>query len=203
MMLDISVYFGSEITPFLEDVAKLRIQLFREFPYLYEGTSSIEEEYLRGFSSDPKSMLVVARSGKELASVSTAWPFTADANILKLAKQRFGEVGIRVEDVYYYGEILVKEKFRGRGITRKSYELHEAAAKDYGYSIASIATVVRSVDDPRRPLNYIDTDALWGKLGFSKTNIIVKHPWPTIQVDGTSTDELNPMVFWTKQLREG
>ena len=45
--ISIITYSGAQVAPFLEDVARLRIEVFRAYPYLYEGTMDDEHEYLR------------------------------------------------------------------------------------------------------------------------------------------------------------
>ena len=38
---------GRALPDYLEDVARLRIEVFRDFPYLYDGTVEYEEKYLQ------------------------------------------------------------------------------------------------------------------------------------------------------------
>ena len=38
---------GAAITPYLPTLARLRISVFRDWPYLYDGATSYEGEYLR------------------------------------------------------------------------------------------------------------------------------------------------------------
>ena len=39
--------FGADVRPFISDLARLRIQVFAEFPYLYAGELGYEEAYLQ------------------------------------------------------------------------------------------------------------------------------------------------------------
>src|SRR3989344_4682367 len=41
---------GREIIPYIHKIAALRIAIFREYPYLYEGDMSYEERYLLMYS---------------------------------------------------------------------------------------------------------------------------------------------------------
>ncbi len=41
---------GQELGPWLDVLGKLRIRVFREFPYLYDGSLEYERDYLGGRS---------------------------------------------------------------------------------------------------------------------------------------------------------
>jgi hypothetical protein len=60
-VLSATLTFGDEVTASLPAVAALRIAVFREYPYLYDGTLAHEEEYLAGYAASPQSLVVVAR----------------------------------------------------------------------------------------------------------------------------------------------
>jgi hypothetical protein len=38
---------GRDVLAHLPDIARLRIEVFREYPYLYDGDRAYEERYLR------------------------------------------------------------------------------------------------------------------------------------------------------------
>ena len=42
MNITIQVVTGSAIAPYVDDLARLRMQVFRDFPYLYDGTYEYE-----------------------------------------------------------------------------------------------------------------------------------------------------------------
>ena len=58
----------------LEALATLRIRIFREWPYLYEGDAAHEEEYLRAFLASDKATLVRARIGDEPVGIELRLP---------------------------------------------------------------------------------------------------------------------------------
>jgi hypothetical protein len=69
---------GAEILPFIPDAARLRITVFREYPYLYDGTMEYEETYLRTYSESAGSLFVIARDGDSVVGVSTAMPLAQE-----------------------------------------------------------------------------------------------------------------------------
>lgn len=54
---------GSAIQAWLPVLAQLRIRVFREFPYLYDGSVAYEEKYLHSYVAVPDSVMVLARDG--------------------------------------------------------------------------------------------------------------------------------------------
>ena len=46
MTIDVRSLTGDEIKPVLPELARLRITVFRDWPYLYDGTLEYEEGYL-------------------------------------------------------------------------------------------------------------------------------------------------------------
>ena len=53
---------GGDIDAFLPELARLRIRVFREYPYLYEGSAAYEEKYLKTYANVPESVMVLVLS---------------------------------------------------------------------------------------------------------------------------------------------
>ena len=56
--IEIEVSRGGDVHRCLDDLAKLRIEVFSEWPYLYAGTHEYERRYLRQFAAAASSVLV-------------------------------------------------------------------------------------------------------------------------------------------------
>jgi len=54
---------GAEIASIFEGLGKLRIAVFRDFPYLYEGTLEHEKEYLQTYANSERSFLFSVYDG--------------------------------------------------------------------------------------------------------------------------------------------
>jgi hypothetical protein len=65
---------GGAMAGWFEDLAGLRIRVFREYPYLYEGTMEYERNYLRSYAETEGSIIVGAFDGTQLVGASTALP---------------------------------------------------------------------------------------------------------------------------------
>ena len=49
------------IAAVIPDLARLRIAIFREFPYLYDGSLDYETDYLKLYATTPGAIVVTAR----------------------------------------------------------------------------------------------------------------------------------------------
>ena len=73
-MLQYENCHGAEIEPHLEALGGLRMAVFREFPYLYEGTLAAEREYLQVYVRSPRSLVVFVRDGERTVGATTCVP---------------------------------------------------------------------------------------------------------------------------------
>ena len=53
MSVTIERVVGAAITRVIPDLAGLRIAVFREWPYLYEGSHAYEEKFLATYADSP------------------------------------------------------------------------------------------------------------------------------------------------------
>ena len=200
MTIEIKIFIEKDAKSYIEYISKLRIEVFREFPYLYNGDIEYEMKYMKDYTSDQKGMIAVAWKEGEIAGISTGIPLISESEIVAEAHDAFKSHNINSKDCYYYGEIIVLPKFRGLGITSKLYEAQDEIIKKWGFKHACILTVVRESDHPLKPKAYKSLDNMWSHLGFFKNNIRVEFHWPTIQHDGSTKDVKNTLEFWTKDM---
>lgn len=68
----------AELHEYLLDLAHLRIEVFREFPYLYNGNLDYEKNYLATYLQCPQSVVLLALNGAEVIGASTGIPLTEE-----------------------------------------------------------------------------------------------------------------------------
>ena len=189
-------FSGAAIHAWLPELARLRIQVFREFPYLYDGSAAYEENYLKTYVDAPDSVMVLVRDGGRVVGASSGLPLEAEP---PNAIEPFLAHGYDPRRIFYYGESVLLPEYRGRGLGKRFFEEREAHARGLGrFEIACFCAVQRPADHPRRPAGYAPLDALWNRQGF------VRHPelqttfsWRDLDEDQASP---KPMVFWLKPL---
>jgi len=184
---------GEEILPYLDAAAHLRIEVFREYPYLYEGSLESEEEYLTAYARCPQSIFVLAQDDGETVGVSTGLPLAhADSSFQK----PFLEAQLNLDDIFYLGESVLRKNYRGQGIGHAFFDKREAHARQLGCSQATFCAVVRPSDHPLQPKVYFDNHALWHKRGYEPCELQACLSWR--QVD-SGLEQENKLQFWIKR----
>ena len=188
-----NVYY-KDILPLIPKLAELRIRVFRDFPYLYEGNLDYETNYLKIYTESTQSVIVAAFDGDELVGLATAIPLRDEADYIQ---KPFLDAGIDVTEIYYFGESVLLKEYRGQGIGHKFFEGREIAAKKFGFHTTCFCEVIRPVGHSMRPENYSPLDDFWKRRGYEKHNELrSEFSWPDI---GESAETLKPMVYWMKE----
>lgn len=188
--------FGSDIERRLDPLAALRMAVFRDWPYLYEGDLDYERRYLGTYIRAPRALLVAALDGDRLVGATTAVPLADEDAALRAP---FAAASIDADAVFYFGESLLLPAYRGRGLYRRFFDEREAHARSFGaYHTAAFAAVVRPADHPMRPAGERPLDPVWRHFGFApRDDLIASFPWRDI---GEDAETAKPMRFWVKAL---
>src|SRR5215472_10924274 len=104
MSVRVITSMGPGIRPYLDALARLRIRVFRDYPYLYDGDMSYEHRYLEAYSRSRRSVFVLALDGDEVVGCSTGIPL---ADEVAAIQQPFVERGMLLGDVFYFGESVL------------------------------------------------------------------------------------------------
>ena len=199
-MVTVKLLKGKEARQYFNDLASFRLEYFREYPYLYEGSLEYEKKYLESYFNNENSILLVALDNNKIIALSTAIPLLSEYNILEGVKETFSNMCLKLEDFYYFGEIIVLPEYRKKGIASLLYNKQEEYAKTLGYRGVCLLVVLREQDHVLKPIDYEDSDQIWIHLGYRKTSAYSYFEWPTIQPCGGSQNMSNKMVWWTKML---
>ena len=65
---------GPALEAALDDVARLRISVFHDWPYLYDGDLGYERKYLQSYRDSDRAIVVGAFDGERLAGAATGAP---------------------------------------------------------------------------------------------------------------------------------
>ena len=196
MTLRIEPVSGEALQRALPALARLRIEVFREWPYLYEGTLDYEANYIERFARLKGGVIVVASDVGEAVGAATAAPMEGQNPDVTAP---FVERGYDLAKLFYFGESVLKRAYRGRGIGHRFFDEREAMARaTRGVEAATFSGVVRSPGDPRRDPSYRPLDAFWRKRGYAPVEGLVGHySWTDI---GDKSQTRKPMQFWMRQL---
>ncbi|MEZ4458318.1 MAG: GNAT family N-acetyltransferase [bacterium] len=192
--MDIKTYSGEDFSPLIPDISRLRITVFREFPYLYDGDVAYEMQYLRHYIDSPKSVVIVARDGDVVVGASTGLPLNdADGAF----QDAFQNADIDPQRVFYFGESVLAKAYRKQGVGGRFFDLREAHARNGGFEICAFCAVERHAD-PRQPADYRPLHGFWQRRGYThRPDLTASFRWKEVG-DAHETDHI--MSFWLKTL---
>lgn len=183
---------------YLNRLAELRMTVFREFPYLYDGDVSYESSYLKRYVESPNAVCVIARDREsgEIIGASTGNYLPDD---MEEAKSVFTGAGHDASEYYYFGESILLPKWRGQGIGKRFFAERERAARKLPQvKYLTFCGVDRSKTHPEEPEDYRSPKQLWKSQGFVEHPELVAHfSWKDL---GASEETAKPMIFWVKAL---
>jgi GNAT superfamily N-acetyltransferase len=194
-MIRTELLTGPAIAPRLRDLARLRMIVFRAWPYLYDGSIDYEAGYMAEFAASKSSGLVIAWNGDSVVGASTCLLMAEEEAHIT---QPFREAGIDLARVFYFGESVLLPECRGQGVGVAFFALREAHARSFpGVDTATFCAVQRPEDHPLRPQDAVPLDGFWRNRGYTRTDMTCTMEWK--QVDGPEKVR-NTLRFWTKSL---
>jgi GNAT superfamily N-acetyltransferase len=191
--LNIIEVHGAELEPYLEGLGRLRINVFRAYPYLYDGALSYEREYLKSYLNSPQSMVALVLDRNDVVGATTCIPLRDESAEFQVA---FVKAGYDIDSICYFGESILLPEYRGRGLGNEFFLRRETHAQRLGVKITTFCSIDRPDDHPLRPADYRPLDGLWTKQGYVKdpelkTNFV----WKEI---GEAAESPKTLTFWLK-----
>jgi GNAT superfamily N-acetyltransferase len=187
---------GAELAAALPAVARLRMTVFRVWPYLYDGSAEYERQYLQKFARAKGGIVVSASDGPEIIGCATAAPMLEVEDAFAEPLRR---AGMDVARIFYCGESVLLPEYRGQGLGHVFFDRREAYGRALGgFTHSAFCAVVRPRDHPLCPGNYVPLDAFWTRRGYAKVEgVVASFSWKDVdQPDETA----KPMQFWMKPL---
>jgi len=197
-MSDLTVrrFTGGAIQPYVPDLARLRITVFREWPYLYDGDMAYEERYLATYSRSPESLFALVFDGARIVGASTGVPMADETEEFK---RPFLAQGYEPERIFYFGESVLLPEYRGQGLGVRFFVEREEYAQELGrFTHAAFCAVERPAEHPHRPAGYTPLDRFWNRRGYTKhPELATTYRWKDLD-ETAETDK--PMTFWLREL---
>lgn len=187
---------GPSLKKYLADLAQLRIEVFRDFPYLYDGDLDYEEKYLQTYIQCPEAVIVLALDGDKIIGASTGIPLEHEPEAFQ---RPFIEHNYSPKQVFYCAESVLKKEYRGLGIGVRFFEEREAHARELGqFDYYSFCCVQRDEDHPQQPASYIPLDKFWNKRGYTQhPELWTTYDWKDL---GETEQSSKKLVFWLKNV---
>ncbi|SEO74347.1 GNAT family N-acetyltransferase [Aquisalimonas asiatica] len=188
--------YGTGLGQRLDDIARLRMTVFREWPYLYEGDHEYERRFLQIYVDSQRSFALSVLDGDAVVGVTTAMPLADEEPEIR---QPFVDAGLDVGRVFYFAESVLLPAYRGKGLYRQFFREREAHAGSFGaYDHVAFCAVQRPDDHPMKPAGHQPLDPVWRHFGYEpRPELVAYFPWPDI---GEREETEKPLQFWLKAL---
>ncbi|HLC06649.1 MAG TPA: GNAT family N-acetyltransferase [Candidatus Babeliales bacterium] len=197
----IKVLTQDELKTLLPFVAQLRVNIFRNYPYLYDGNIAEEMDNLEKYAQHNNSALAIAYynenpvgflCGSDLIHYSVHF----ENSVADL----FKGVDLNIENYYYCADIIILPEHRGKYLAPQLFDAIENYAQQKGYTACCFITEHHE-NHPLKPRDHKSLVPLWNSLNYKKSALITYASWQTHQVDGTIKLEQHPLIFWLKNLK--
>lgn len=194
MSVAVRVLTGDALARALDDVARLRIAVFRDWPYLYDGDQDYERDYLRAYQS-PGAVVVVAMDGDRIVGAATGAPMADHAADFAAAWSDRPEP---LSLIFYCAESVLLPAYRGRGLGHAFFDAREDHARALGARWSAFCSVIRPDDHPLRPTGYRPLDGFWTRRGYAPLpGVVAQFAWKDL---GQPTETEKSLQFWMRPL---
>ncbi|MCV3274349.1 GNAT family N-acetyltransferase [Roseobacter sinensis] len=196
MALDIRPLDHAELADHIDDVARLRIAVFRDWPYLYDGDLEYERRYLQPYLTSAAAIVVGAFHEGRLVGASTGAPLSDHAEDFAVA---FSGSGLDLATIFYCAESVLLPSYRGQGAGHAFFDLREAHARRLGFGRCCFCAVIRPQDHPARAADYAPLDPFWRKRGYTPLEgVTARFSWK----DRDAPEETSKALqFWMRDLQ--
>ncbi len=195
MMITQELVTGTAIAGTLNSLATLWLEIFREYPYLYDGHQEVELNYLKTYAEAPDICVILVHDAGAIVGAATGMPFIHEGEqmLAAIAGSQFS-----MENIYYVGELLFYPAYRNKGLGLQLLGQLEQQIRSLGrYRQLVCATVERPDDHPLKPEGYVPITRFLARTSFDlMPGVTTSFSW--CETDGVRRD--HPMRFWVKEL---
>ncbi|KAA9010047.1 GNAT family N-acetyltransferase [Histidinibacterium aquaticum] len=196
MTLEYRTLRGAEVEEALDALADLRITVFRDWPYLYDGDHAYERRYMQTYRDSPGAVLVGAFDGDRLVGAATGTPMEDHAE--EFAGAFTGEELPELGEVFYCAESVLLPEYRGQGAGHAFFDMREAHARELGRGHVAFCAVMRPDDHPDRPPEARSLEPFWRGRGYRPLpEVVAEFSWKDL---GDAEETRKPLQFWMKTL---
>jgi hypothetical protein len=153
------------------DLAQLRVTVFRDWPYLYDGDAAYERGYLARYARGD-SIVVAAYDGDRMVGAATGMPLTDHADDFAAAFER---ADIDMKDVFYCAESVLLSEYRGQGAGTCVLRPEGGARARLGFSARSPSAAWCARRSSRAARGYRPLDGFWRARGYAPLDGVVAH----------------------------
>lgn len=189
---------GKDIRNVIRELSQIRIQVFKEWPYLYDGSLEYERQYLQNYFDHPRSLCILVSVDEKVVGVSTLMPLEGEHGDLK---NPVLEAGYDISKIFYYGESCLLPEYRGSGIYPELFKRRLEHVESFGdeYHKICFCSVIRPDEHPLKPPDYRPLNEFWKRQGFERIpGLEMSYDWKDI---GDSAETKKKLAVWMMDVK--
>ena len=178
-----AVLRGAQIEPYIRQIVDLHLAVFKELPYLYDGTVEEYWPVIKLYADSAEGIACLLFDGETLVGAATGAPLNAMPKAYQTPFQ--GPIG----EIFYLGEEVLLGGYRGQHYGAQLYHQFVRAIPGSFKTIA-FCRIEESADPP--------FNAVLRKHGFvEQKDKVVEFLWRNV---GSKEEIPHKMVYWIKDL---
>lgn len=187
---------GPEARAYAHDLADLRLKVFYDFPYLYEGTHDYETKYLETYFKAKHSFILLVKDNGKIVGATTSILASEEEESFK---KPFLDAGMDLDTIFYFGESVLLKEYRGRGLGKLFFDEREKFARSLpNVHTLSFCAVVRDDSHAFKPQDYKPLYTFWQSQGFlPRPGLTTQYEWKDRNEKESTT---KTMQFWIKHI---
>lgn len=191
--LELKTFIGNQARVIFNDLAWLRIQIFKSFPYLYLGEIDYEKKYLERYFQASSFFVAALYDRSQIIGATTAIALNEESEEIRLPLTR---AGFDTHECFYFGESLLLESYRGLGLGHVFFDLREQhALQKSEIRTTFFCSVIRPKNHPLKPTTYVPLDAFWKKRNYQPLNVFCEMSWTDLD---QAVETSKSLQFWKK-----
>lgn len=198
LMTDIHVraFSGSALRTYVHSIAKLRMDVFQEYPFFEAPDLYRELQCLQRYTASKEGIGVLVFDHSTVVGVSLGIPLTLERpEIQEPIQNRFGDT----VSYYFFGESVLLKPYRNRGVGHHFFDVREAHVRHFQkYRQICFLDPVRPEIDGLKPPDYLPLHDFWRKRGYVHYPDLNCHlAWKDLQ---TKQNTEKALTFWISAL---
>lgn len=193
--LHVETYKGAEIAPYTNKIVQLSNDLFKKYPYLYDGSDAEYTKHLTSYAQSKHGVVSIAFDGNKVIGVATGIPLS---EAWEKYQQPFRKKGENIDKIFYLGELLVSPEYTGKGLGQQMTKNVEQFAKGRGYTTITAQVIDEKSVKETAPQNHYSMTNVLKKLNYQeRPEINLVSYWTNVN---ESKESPHQMLYWTKAL---
>lgn len=193
--LHVETYKGAEIAPYTNKIVQLANDLFKKYPYLYDGSDAEYTKHLTSYAQSRHGVVSIAFDGDKIIGVATGIPLS---EAWEKYQSPFRAKGEDTSKIFYLGELLVTPEYTGKGLGQQMTKNVEQFAKEKGFKTITAQVIDEKTVKETAPQNHYSMTNVLKKLSYQeRPELKLISYWTNVN---DSKDTPHQMVYWTKSL---